>query len=293
MAWTFYASGGLHDAQFPTPLFLVEPIIPFGGIVVLHGPKTAGKTQFALTLGIAVAHGRTFLDEYRCRQGPVLFVEADMTALTLQSRVQSAPDTRTLNFLHTEPFDVVKVARAPKLPEALLQAQALAPALVIVDSLRKTNIHDEVSSATPSLVYAAWQTLFPGATLLLIHHDRKKPTDPDAYLHPEEAARGTGAWLDDADTGLHLTRQRETKGGHLCTLSFSKCRTTEEPPAMVLRMHEDTLLIEPTRATARQQLVAWKQQHPEASRQEAREWFQSTKLGGRTLGYRLVAELWA
>lgn len=292
MAWTFYAPQGLHTARFAAPLFLVEPIIPFGGIVVLHGPKTAGKTQFALTLGIAVAHGRTFLHEYTCRKGPVVFLEADMTIQTLQARVQNAPDTQVLHFLHADPFDVVRLSRQP-LPEAIMQAQTAQPSLVIVDSLRKTHAQDEVASSTPSLVYAAWKMLFPGATLLFIHHDRKRPTDPNAYLHPEEAARGTGAWLDDADTGLHLTRQRETKDGHLCTLSFSKCRTTEEPPPMFLRMHEDTLIIEPTKLTARQRLVTWRQQFPSATREQAREWFVGEKVGSRALGYRLVAELWS
>lgn len=292
MSWEFFRAGALHDASMPEPLFLVEPIIPFGGIVVLHGPKTAGKTQFALTLGVAVVNGTPFLNEYPCRRGPVVFIETDMTKKTLQSRVLTAPETRKLAFLHAEPFDVTRVARGP-LPEPLVQAQALAPLLVIVDSLRKTNLQDEIASSTPTLVYSAWKRLFPESTLLFIHHDRKKPTNPDAYLHPEEAARGTGAWLDDADTGLHLTRQRETKGGHLCTLAFSKCRTAEEPPPMTLHMQEDTLLIEPTKPTTRQRLVSWRHQFPNSTREDARTWFAEQKLGSRALCYRLVAEIWS
>lgn|SRR3990167_209898 len=273
-------------------MFLIEPIIPHGGIVVLHGPKTAGKTQLALTLGIAVAQGTMFLGEYACRQGPVVFLEADMTIQTLQSRVRLAEGTKLLHFLHTEPFDVVKLAATLPLPTAVLQAQQCNPALLIVDSLRKTNVGDEISSATPSRVFAAWKRLFPNATLLFIHHDRKKPRDPEAYTHAEEAARGTGAWLDDADTGLHLTRVRGSSDGHVCSLTFSKCRTTEEPPALILRMHEESLLVEPTKPSARQALWTWRQEHPKATKEEAREWFLKQKLGGRSLAYRLVSELW-
>jgi len=274
-------------------MFLVEPIIPHGGIVVLHGPKTAGKTQLALTLGIAVAQGTTFLGEYACRQGPVVFLETDMTVQTLQSRVRLAEGTKRLLFLHAEPFDIVKLAATAPLPDAVVQAQQRNPALVIVDSLRKTNVGDEISSATPSRVFAAWKRLFPHATLLFIHHDRKKPRDPEAFLHAEEAARGTGAWLDDADTGLHLTRVRGNHtDGHVCSLTFSKCRTTEEPPALVLKMHEDSLLVEPTKPSTRQAVWAWRQAHPQATKEEAREWFLGQKLGGRSLAYRLIGELW-
>src|ERR1051325_9049035 len=112
-----YLEGELHSAVFPEPLFLVDSLIPMGGLVMLHGPKTAGKTQLALTLGVAVATGTPFLGEYSCTKGRVLFVEADMPRKMLQDRVAQAPETKSLCFLHSEAFDVVSLSVSSKLSE--------------------------------------------------------------------------------------------------------------------------------------------------------------------------------
>lgn len=294
MTWTLFRSGELRSANIGSPLFLVEPIIPAGGIVMLHGPKTAGKTQLALTLGCAVATGGTFLGEYSCLPGHVIFIEVDMPLPLLQNRIQIAPETDPIWFLHSEPFDVVRLAAGQPKPDAIAAAQSFSPALVIVDSLRKTHALDENDSSTPSRVYAAWQSLFPHACLAFMHHDRKKPTDPSAWLHPEEAARGTGAWLDDADTGLHLDKVRGTKGGgHVATLTFSKCRTTEEPPPMLVRMHSDTLLVEPTKPSARQALAGWRLANISSSAEDGRNWLIAQGICGRTQAYKHAAEEWA
>ncbi len=291
MTWIAFDEGELHDAVFAQPLFLVQPIIPYGGIAMLHGPKTAGKTQFALTLGIAVRYGEPFLGEYPCREGPVVLLETDMTKQTLQARARLAPRTRGLRFVLADPFDVVRIATLPAF-EPLASLQALAPALLIVDSLRKTTVgRDEQESGTPALVYTAWRKLFPETTIMLIHHDRKKPTMPHSMPHMDEAARGSSAWLDDCDTGLHLTRMHETRTGEtVATLSFSKCRTMEEPQPMSLRMLPDTLLLEPTKPTTRQRLLAWLAANPAATREAAIEFLLRDGKCSRSLVYRLVAE---
>lgn len=287
----FYPKGELYTVEFPEPLFLVEPIIPMGGLVMLHGPKTAGKTQLALTLAVAVSTGQTFLGEYRCQQGEVVLVETDMTRKLLQSRIKMTPEAKTINFLHSEPFDIVSLMAKGLLPEAFQEAQRMQPVLVIVDSLRKTSAQDEVDSASAGRVYGAWQRLFPNACIAIIHHDRKASTNPDAIQRPEEAARGSGAWLDDIDTGLHLSKLRGHKhGGHVATLSFSKCRTTEDPEPMVVRMREDTLLIEPLNSTPRTELAKLVAANPNITSAEAVQQLTANKVCSRATAYRLVSE---
>lgn len=286
-----YRKGELNDAKFPEPLFLVDPIIPAGGLFMLHGPKTAGKTQLMITLGVAVATGTPFIGEYACRKGEVLIIETDMGRRLLQERIQQTPETREINFLHSEPFDVVNLASG-RLPDAFQRAQELMPTLVMVDSLRKTSSQDEVDSASPGKVYGAWQRIFPDATIGIAHHDRKAPTNPDALWRPEEAARGSGAWLDDIDTGLHLGKLRGHKhGGHVATLSFSKCRTTEEPEPVQLRMDEASLLLTPLKPTVRMALKNWKTANPTATQADAVRFLVDGKLCSRATAYRLAAEM--
>lgn len=289
---TLYTDGAFHDADFPEPTWLVDQVIPFGGTCLLHGPKTAGKTQLMLTLGVSILTGTPFLNEFRVAQGGVLLIEADMTRRLLQDRMKGSDATRGIAVLHAEPFDVVDVVKnLAKLPVDFQKARDTNPALVMIDSLRKTSRQDEKDSASPTLVYEAWRLLFPNATRLISHHDRKKPTDPRANLHADEAARGTGAWLDDADGGMRLARPIGGKAGeHHAILSFTKYRG-EEPPTIHLQMNEDSLLLEPVKQTARQVLWAWRQKNPKATAEDARNFLLENKLCRRTVAYRLAAEV--
>lgn len=290
MTWQFFAASELKTLDLGEPTFLVAPLMPLRGIAMLHGPKTAGKTQLALALSAAIANNSLFLGEYRCWQGPVVYVEVDMTLGILQERVRLFPGIDKLHFLHGEPFNVLEAAQRP--PAAFERARALEPVLVVVDSLRKSHTLDEIESSTPTFVYTAWRRLFPSAAFLFLHHDRKKPTNPQAYLHKNEAHRGTGAWLDDIDLGMQLDRLRQAEDGvHRCLLTFSKCRTTEEPSPIALRMNDETLDLVPEKLTARHQLMAWQARQNGATPEAARAWLLDNKICGRSMAYRLVSEV--
>ena len=292
MTWHLFKPGELHSAVFADPPFLVAPLLPRGGLAMIHGAKTAGKTQLALTLGVAVATGTPFLHDYHCEPGSVVFLEADMPKQMLQYRVADAPETRVLHFAHTGSFDVVRLAGSGALPADVQAVQALQPALLIVDTLRKVHVLDENDSRTPLLVHTAWQRLFPGTALLFIHHDRKKPRDPSTPLISEEAARGTEAWAADIDVSMYLHKHRRIKdSAHTATLGFSKVRYSDDIAPFPVQMRPGSLLIEPIRQTARQMLLAWHAANPTATLQEAVAWLQKSDLCGQSRAYKLVAEL--
>lgn len=240
-----------------------------------------------LTLGVAVATGTAFLGEFMCHRGPVLLVEADMTRKLLQDRMIGADSTKHIAVLHTEPFDIVQFVKKGAIPDAMKRAQDLRPTLVMVDSLRKTSQQDEIDSKTPGLVYEAWRQLFPGATRLISHHDRKRPTNPQAFLNADEAARGTGAWLDDADAAMRLSRVA-AQHEHKALLTFTKYRG-EEPPEIHLRMNSE-LLLEPMKQSGKQALWAFRQAHPDADEHECRKFLLDSRLCRKSMAYRLVAE---
>jgi hypothetical protein len=272
--WTF---DEFLNHDFGEGVFLCDPIIPAGGDFLLHGPRAAGKTQFALTLGVAVARGEYFLNQYRCDQGRVVYFQADVPEKLFQQRIRNLEHLckgLPIDFLTVgRRFDVNKAAKNP--PGVIKRAGDLNPALVIVDSLRKTHDGDENDSNTPSRVYDAWHALFPTATHGYLHHDRKASRDAYRDLSDEDF-RGSGAWIDDVDTGLHLIRSRK-KGGHIATLTYSKLRTCEEKPPMLLGMGKDTLLMEPAKPTVLQHARQYLQEHPTATRGQVAQYLQSLR----------------
>ena len=265
---------------------LVNSLLPWGGSMLMHGPRAAGKTQLALSLASAVHHGSLFLEKYQCEKARVAYVEVDMTAKTLQARIRAAGNGLT-EIAYITADGPINVHHAGLDPTAFRALRDYAPQLIIVDSLRKTHRLDENDSNTPTLVYSRWRELVPGAAFCFLHHDRKVPTGPFAG-DVDEAFRGSSAWLDDVDTGLHMVRDKKADG-HKAILTFSKVRLAEQQDAIPLTLDEHTMLAVPTRSTARLALHAWLATNVGATKVQAVA-FLSRGVCSRSLAYELADE---
>ena len=283
---TFWPPQAFAPFDFLEPQLLIDGLLPWGGSMLMHGPRAAGKTQLALSLASAVHQGSKFLDKYQCERARVAYVEVDMTPRTLQARIRAAGNglADIAYVTATSPIDVRSV-----LPPAFGALQRYEPELVIVDSLRKTHKLDENDSNTPTLVYTRWRELVPGAAFCFLHHDRKIPTGPHAG-DVDEAFRGSSAWLDDVDTGLHMIRDKRAQG-HKAILTFSKLRLAEAQEAIPLTLDPVTMLAMPTRASARLGLLAWLQVNVGATRQQAVAYLTATGYCAKSLAYELADEM--
>lgn len=251
--------------KFPTPRYLVRPIIEWGGYVMLNGAGEAGKTLLADTLAIAVASGGLFLDEYECRQGPVVIVQVDMPLRAYQDRWRRldglASGLPIHHAINDSPIDILK-----QLP-ALKELAKVKPALVIFDSLRNIQLLDEDSSATPTIITDRCKHYFPNATILFIHHDRRSMQGQPQIFKGDGSAesthRGTGAWRDRVSTQLSMVRIRTSKQW-FTRLSFGKVQNSPSQRNMKLTIDPTTLLLKPADPTERQLRERYKRDHPDA-----------------------------
>lgn len=235
-------AAALLTHAFPEELYLVEPVMPSGGHVLLHGKRGLGKTQLALTLAHDIIAGTPFLGCLQTRQGRVAYVQADMPPKLQQARLQQLNAMMPVAYGGTLRYYLVDTQLDIMTDKGAAWMQDIrdyAPALVIVDTLRKSHRLDENSSDTPVAVYGAWRAAVgPTPTIVYLHHDRK--TSFDGPVNRDEEFRGSGAWLDEADLGIHIM---ESKGG--IVLEWSKHRTFD--PEQVgnrfsLQLNPDTLL---------------------------------------------------
>ena len=242
-------------------MFVCEPLAPSGGIVLLHGPSESGKTQLAMTFAKAVLEGGTFMNQFPCRPGRVLLVEADTPILLIQERLRKLPLLMEAKQRfcvladESKSFNILSQSVSPD-PE-MVRAQAFAPDVVIFDSLRDMHGLDENSSMAPRLVYGAIRRLFATQTLVVVAHDRKKPTQ--GTRHPDEETSGHAAWRNASDISWHLERWYNHKEPfeHYATFRSSKTRWSARAPTVRLKMDEETLLMIPTELSPAQLADAW------------------------------------
>ena len=234
----------LLTAKYAEEPMLVKPFMPIGGNCLLHGKRGLGKTQLATTLAIDVAMNLPFLGDYKVAQGTVVYIQADMTAQLQTERIKHLDRTLGLPrdiplYYFTPDARLDCIAEAEEGAEWAQTLQDLNPSLVIIDTLRKSHNLDENYSDTPVKVYGAWRVIVgPKPTVLFLHHDRKTS---DFVRDKDEEFRGSGAWLDEADLGIHLCK---TRGG--LHIEWSKLRTCSEravQTAINLRMDPDSLLL--------------------------------------------------
>lgn len=294
--FTLWKPGELQRANLERPPYLIDPLLEVGGILLLHGPPTAGKTQLAMTLAGSIATGVPFLGRYPVQQGLVLFVQADMATELLKERLDRVEWLRNapIAFLTCEnTFDVLQPP--PELRSAFLEAYKLSPTFVIVDSLRDVHDLDEDKSLSSKIVYQAWRSFFPGSGFCFIHHNSKPPKQgliDDAARDTQ--ARGSIAWLANAKAGFELKRRHSKSNPeeHLANLHFTKQRGQAQPD-ILLRMQEETLLCEPIEETAWHKLLRYKELHPAATKIELAQFLQGSvgATVGKSRAYALVHRL--
>jgi hypothetical protein len=71
----------------PEREYLVDPLLPVGGLAMIYATRGLGKTWLALHLAVAVSRGETFVcfDVPKARR--VLFIDGEMPLSALQERI--------------------------------------------------------------------------------------------------------------------------------------------------------------------------------------------------------------
>ena len=203
---TLWSTAEFAEHEFPTPSYLVAPIIPQGGTCILHGKPNVGKSQFILTLAHAINNGLPLFGRWPTRQGPVVVVQVDMTGQIQQSRVLRVVGQLALDQTYwlveedgsTPLIDICKMPYTH--PHVVEQIAEIDPLLIVWDTLRKTHMLSENASESAILVYNAARAVHRQATHMFVHHDRKEARDPE---HSERSGHRLSVLLS-ASTRLVL-----------------------------------------------------------------------------------------
>lgn len=238
------------DREIATPPFIIEPFLPMGGLALLHGKRGIGKSFLGTTIMEAVCKGTPLFGVFPTTKGRVLYVQLDMTDTVFQDRLCQAGQ-----FYRFEGWDVLtgvpNMMQANRSTDWVQKVHQSRPDLVIIDTLRKAHKLPENESDTPTKFLTKMRELFGAITIIMIHHDKKTSIDGG---DPNEAFRGTGAWLDDMDVGMHIMKKHGKSW-----LEFSKVRTCPEIepigveldiPNMRIVVIDDAMLSEASRARA-------------------------------------------
>ena len=191
----FVALADLLDEPEDAVQYVVNDLLPAGGLSLLAGKPKAGKSTLARCLALSVARGETWLGR-ECRQGTVLYLGLEEKRSEVRRHfaglgadkepvycfIEGAPQKNATNMLEAA-FDLYK------------------PVLAIVDPLaRFARVKDgsDYSEVTRSLEPLGELARRSGVHVALVHHARKNTEGG-----PGDDALGSVGYMAAVDCGDH------------------------------------------------------------------------------------------
>ena len=199
----------------PSSLYLVNPIVPLGGIVFMYGKSGVGKSPLSWQLADAVATGVSFLGMDTSGPVPVLYIDVDTRWWTIQERWKAAGYEPHFDIAVGEGFDCMSSmwSYSSVRGEFVKRQRERQYKLVFISTLARIHSFSFNDANAPSEVYKRWQEIFgEECAIVFIHHDKKTTQtgeiDEDSLYHiTRESFSGNQQWLDHATTALHLRRR--------------------------------------------------------------------------------------
>lgn len=108
--------------------------------------------------------------------------------------------------------------------------------IVAMDCLQTIQPLNISHQETVQIVYGSLKSYFPGATIILIHHERKQSVDPNAIEDDAEAFAGSQAWASQAQIGIRAkARSRQDREVQLIHV---KSHAGPEQPKLLLKFND-------------------------------------------------------
>ncbi len=170
---------GLHDLPSVWTLeadieWLIDGMIPLGGITLLSAPSSTGKTWLAHAIAGAVAHGTPFLDR-KVKQRPVVYLDRENPLAVVKLRLKNLGISETEKMRLWGGWNLAEVC-GPDDAELIEYANKHHP-LLVFDSLVRFHSGDEQSAKDTSVFMKPLRKLANlGATVIILHHTGKSLT---------------------------------------------------------------------------------------------------------------------
>ena len=217
--WRFLSPEEFLNQEHPELQWLVEDMLPAGGLSILSARPKVGKSTLARCLAVAVAQGRPWLNRDTA-QGPVIYLALEEIERMVQAHFR---------MLRLQESDSVHVHIGPPPAEGLKwlakTVTEFKPTLVIVDPLmhlisgvKDLNDYASVTGALRPFLNMARES---GAHVLLVHHNSKIANDQGREI------LGSTALLGIVDCAISLDQDERCRSMYTRQRYGNDCEATE------------------------------------------------------------------
>lgn len=213
----FKTAEELFTVEDPTPLWLIQGILPVNGVCVIAGEPKATKTWSAIEMGLAVATGCPAFGEFQTPQGPgnvALYLVEDSRP-AIRSRLKSLAVTKLprnplgawvkrLHYESRHSLDITDDLQLAGLIQACRKLGSLS--MLVLDPLRDLHNADEDKSTPMSVVMGQLIVLrdLLRCAIVFVHHTAKANQE-NSKRSPGQNMRGSSVIHAKVDAGFYMT----------------------------------------------------------------------------------------
>ncbi len=219
-----YSLADLYEKEFPEARWLVQDLIPFGGITAVTGGPASFKSFATQSLAASVAFGKPFLEHFETTKGKVLIVDEENGGRLIRERFKAmgVPSSPDIMFL----ADIgVKVDNEDHIEKLLEIVEREKPALIVFDSLVRLHSKEENIANEMAGVFSAFKKLLADDRAIVFLHHHRKPSVTGQGGSVGNSIRGSTDILAAVHSHLALDRKRKEQG---FTIEQGKIRSQRE-----------------------------------------------------------------
>jgi hypothetical protein len=189
-------------AELPDPSWLVDGILPAGGLTLIYGATKSGKTFVALDMALCIASGTSW-HGHPTEQRPTAYVMGEGQSW-LKERIAAWKLTNQLDGRTGARFtvDPVSIMETRDVDEIAAGLEPIAPGAVMLDTLNRTMGRGNENAQEDMTAYVAGCDRIrraTGANVVVVHH-----TGWD-----DGRERGSSVLRSAADTVIEVSRIRD------------------------------------------------------------------------------------
>lgn len=258
--------------------WLIRPLIPVGGSVIIYGDAKVGKSYAALQLANALVQGGEWLGFPVTQRGRVVYVQLDtprnLWAERLEQLKESGIPVDVIDFadretLQTMPFNILEKEHYLLLQGAI---RKISPVAVVVDTIREAHDGDENESGAMKNVVSALQAAVFPAALILISHGRKTLQDAPHDLISD--VRGSNYVVGRMDAIIKFSKASMGYTGRAIEEGHVRLRRQENglwvPATAELEAHIEAILLDTSLTTILGRAQALQKRLPDKSEESCR-----------------------
>jgi len=180
-------SASVLRANYKKVKWIVDGVVPEGGIVLFVGQPGIGKTWLMLALALDVALAQQWLGRFACKSGRVLIIleEDDPNAIVERLDLLYAGmdlpkekgDELEIGYLIQAGVSLLTSKDKKLNPKLEIVMREYKPSLIIIDPFRRVHGEEENDSAAMSNLFKELRQLTgftdPPCAVVMNHHDRK------------------------------------------------------------------------------------------------------------------------